>query len=247
MLPAHLLHGEQFEACGVRRGLFVSGFYTGDPLLMNRVKWRFGDHRDILVRTTEPVEHAVLSTIVSISTSEFHLTADGDWEGPTSEAQSVADAEATCMGEAPCADPLKHDFLTTIENLSALQELAAAIPDSERVGVMSGQGWNPTGTTLTFRHQLFRHRARDEDYANLADWPVYTYTAREALDALGYTHYAVPITAYDFEGYTVPPNTYEQHFRGALAQIDFTLAHDVVEEKDVYRASIRSMRVLRHP
>jgi len=158
MFPAQLLHGEQFEAYGVRRAMFVSGFYTGDPLLMNRVKWRFGDHRDILVTTTEPVERAVLSTIVSISTSEFHLTADGDWEGPRPEAQSVADADATCMGEAPCGDSLKHDFLTTVRNLSALQELAAAIPNSERVGLMSGQGWNTTGTRLTFRHQLFRVR-----------------------------------------------------------------------------------------
>jgi len=94
---------------------------------------------------------------------------------------------------------------------------------------------------------LKQHREQDEDYANLADWPVYTYTAREALDAVGYTHYAVPISAYDIEGYIVPPNTYQQHFQGALAQIDFTLAHEVVEEEDVYRASIRSMRVLRNP
>jgi hypothetical protein len=113
--------------------------YTGDPLFINRVKWRFGDHRDVLVTTAEPVERTVLSTIVSIAALEFHLTADGDWEGPTTEAQSMGDAEATCMGKAPRDDALKQDFVMTIESLKELQEVAAAIPSSEKVGLLRAE------------------------------------------------------------------------------------------------------------
>jgi hypothetical protein len=132
--------------------------YTGDPLFLNRVKWRFGDHRDVLVTTAEPVERAVLSTIVSIAASEFHLTADGDWDGPTTEAQSVGDAEATCMGKAPRDDALKQDFVMTIENLKELQEVAAAIPSSEKVGLLRAEDWDATRRSLCFRHKLFRVR-----------------------------------------------------------------------------------------
>jgi len=78
----------------------------------------------------------------------------------------------------------------------------------------------------------------------MEEWPAYTFAAQEAMDAIAYTHQAIPIAAYDLYGDNIPPHAYEEYFKGALAQICFTLTHHLDEVGDVFWANIDSIHIL---
>lgn len=75
-----------------------------------------------------------------------------------------------------------------------------------------------------------------------------TLAARERINAIENTHYAVPLRAYDHDGNIIPPVDYERSLLGAVVCVDFTLFHGSTPQHDhVYTAYIDSLNVLEPP
>jgi hypothetical protein len=89
----------------------------------------------------------------------------------------------------------------------------------------------------------------------IAEWPVQSDAAPDALSHLHDTHVARRMSAYDVDGQFIEPQDYENQLRGALAVMRFTMEKYTMysgkgkdrETRDIYVANVASIRVLVPP
>lgn len=88
----------------------------------------------------------------------------------------------------------------------------------------------------------------DQAGFTIADWPTSTIAARNRLDAMRDSHYAVPIRAYDSEHSLIPPADYDRQLLGAEVCAEFTLYHARKPNGDhAFSAYMDSISVLDDP
>ena len=86
---------------------------------------------------------------------------------------------------------------------------------------------------------------------DLADWPVTSEAAKNALQEMKSSHACQPLPAFDMHGNLIPPSDYEQALRGAVAHVRFSLCKYSWRTGDSYRdpvvADIEMLRVITPP
>jgi len=140
----------------IRNMMLKSGYHAGDPHLLENVHWTLVGDQDLVVTGDSGTKPAVLSMIVNISTSEFHLTADGDWKGPVPGLEEIWKVHATCKAESPNEETHYEDFLASIANLSALQQTISQSAVMDMRCFMRQNEGTEEQTKLMFRHGLFK-------------------------------------------------------------------------------------------
>lgn len=131
-----------------------NGNYAGDERLINKVEWIKINDRDYIASREAPWEPAVLCTVGVTSTTDYHLTCDGDWIGPTAAAGHISEAVAWCMTALPHEGPFAWDNEVTMNNLRLLQEQGAEGEDVNREGFLSEE----QSERLRFQHRFVKVR-----------------------------------------------------------------------------------------
>ncbi|THH11173.1 hypothetical protein EW146_g8136 [Bondarzewia mesenterica] len=255
--------------------LLQSGSYLGDRSLQDKVMWVRDGNRDLLIRKpaadvvlddsgVPPGGHdlADLSAVGVVSASDFWMTADGGYRGPSPFCSCLANVKPSLVLETPDSTPYNVDFTETIRNLLWLQEQKST-PGFGRRGLLLGKDLNQ----FKICHVLFELlvvRPSDADFLckdlppefEIRRWPVSSIAARAELPAIVNTHCVIPIPVYDMYRTLVSPNLYQSHLVGALVEVHFTITHWSIGPKcdqssggaaDTYMADVVSIRVIAPP
>ncbi|THH04803.1 hypothetical protein EW146_g10079, partial [Bondarzewia mesenterica] len=129
----------------------ASGSYLGDRSLQDKVMWVRDGNRDLLIRKpaadvvlddsgVPPGSHdlADLSAVGVVSASDFWMTADGGYRGPSPFCSCLANVKPSLVLETPDSTPYNVDFTETIRNLLWLQEQKST-PGFGRRGLLLGK------------------------------------------------------------------------------------------------------------
>jgi hypothetical protein len=160
------------------RNLLDTGFYLGTNTFRDNVRWvRDGRANRLAVDIAQPLaeDHtgtigegatrysspsaeaelilAPLCAIVQISSSDYWLTADCGYCGPSVTMPSLANVKPSCMGEWPDVEPFRAEFTTVMENLQWLQAQTATLNLTARCGLFPITGAEPR---FNVRHVLFK-------------------------------------------------------------------------------------------
>ncbi|KAJ7442657.1 hypothetical protein FB451DRAFT_99147 [Mycena latifolia] len=183
----------------------------------------------------------VFSMIVFITYENFYGMPCANWNGPTIQTRTFADAKLTFTGKAPTHPHLAKDFHESWAKLAKIFD-SAKTPDAHgQRGVLIPPSENASlDSKLKFTHRLFETvQEGDEDDDDvpveftIQQWPVRSDAAKKALAELKSTHRVIHLPAFDAspEGKVIPPGAYKTQLAGALAQIQFTLSHWSIRSK----------------
>jgi len=238
-----------------------NSLYIGVDQTRDNVVWMPENRGHRLVERTATSEKktAVLTVITTISNDDFFLTPDASYKGRTNFNSSLADVKLSCVGRRPMETDLIDEFAHAVRNVSAIMDQVHTL-GLPRVGVTMPPG-STTPTALKFRHVLFKDVATanvvlPEDAPStfhIANWPVYSPSARKELELMRHTHAVVPLPAYDFDGNLITPLEYRNKLKGAVAVVRFDLLHWAFPARegrpasDTYVANIHRIDVLRNP
>lgn len=84
----------------------------------------------------------------------------------------------------------------------------------------------------------------------MANWPVFSPSARKELESMQGTHCVIPLPAYDIDGNLISPREYRAKLKGALVVMRFDLTHWTISAKqgrpatDTFVANIRRIDIL---
>lgn len=81
----------------------------------------------------------------------------------------------------------------------------------------------------------------------IAEWPVRTPAAKEALTAITNSHYILTPPIYDLPGQLVQPTDYYKRFRGATALVGFRVTCYKWDKNNTICADLEHLRVLVTP
>jgi hypothetical protein len=88
---------------------------------------------------------------------------------------------------------------------------------------------------------------------HIANWPVFSPSAKKELESMLGTHTVVPLPAYDAEGNLISPREYRSKLKGALVAMRFDLTHWAFPARagrpaaDTFVANIRRIDMLEDP
>jgi len=141
------------EICNM---MLKSGYHAGDPHLLQNIHWTLVGDQDLIVTGDSGMKPTVLSMIVNISTSDFHLTADGDWKGLEPGLEEIWKVHSMCKAESPNEETHYEDFLASITNLSALQQTISQSAVIDMWCFMRQNEGTDEQMKLVFHHGLFK-------------------------------------------------------------------------------------------
>ncbi|PCH40664.1 hypothetical protein WOLCODRAFT_159329 [Wolfiporia cocos MD-104 SS10] len=217
----------------------------------------------------EPVQGsddpAILSAVCEINASDFYMTADGGYQGPTQYIPSFAQVKPTCTGSKPGVVPFTDDFAQVCDNIKALQREITTPGFTHMRGVLSSD--EPRFARLKMQHVLFQPKDADDDENNAEDsphgdipsfckienWPTYSAAAATELQRIidDGTLDLIPLPAYDRHGDLMFPGQYRNYLTGAVVECHFTLSHWSIKKNnigmDVFVADVVALRVIIPP
>ncbi|RXW20518.1 hypothetical protein EST38_g5329 [Candolleomyces aberdarensis] len=213
-----------------------------------------------------PPRPAVLAAIVRFRSHDgFYLSACGGWT-PASPFRGGPKSFAQCRPSAIAEDPrnipdIEGDFETGMRQMVELCNEQS--PGPQAVGLID---WSNMYLHRGFKvgHRIFEKKSagcqlavdeeeeeeeeEDDPEFRIDGWPVQNNAAAQAeLNRLRDTHITRPIPAYDIAGNRIRPSRYAAELRGAVVRLEFYLIHRVIDERHVFSADVKRIRVLVPP
>ncbi|KAI0054548.1 hypothetical protein BV25DRAFT_648934 [Artomyces pyxidatus] len=271
-----------------RQRLIDTGLYLGNGFVRDGVMWaRDGKANRLILKPApgEPVDEAgmpigeftlaPLSMVAVISSSDYYLTSDGGYRGPSIYCGSFAEIKPSCALQklyAPADVRFDEDYAEALKTLEWLQGAAATQGLAKRGLFMPSDDGR-----IKVRHVLFEPISSDdssEDDADanvpsslqvsrdplgaeftIAKWPTNSEVVRGELKEMKDTYDVIPIPAYDMYGDLISPKLYRIRLEGALVEVHFNLTHwsiggrrgSATPAADTYTADLVSMRVIVPP
>ncbi|KAJ7281448.1 hypothetical protein C8J57DRAFT_1495107 [Mycena rebaudengoi] len=236
-----------------RNKLIQDSLYLGTTAIRDKVIWRRIGRKTCLVTKASATAHDAAQPTDSTE----------------SQTQTTDDASGSTLPDP--ITPLIPATLTMIALISP--EIFWPVEDgywketkgNDKQGVLNPKE-KPT-TSIKLHHVLFEKIDHDQNDGKLtppplrnssegkfkiADWPVNSIQAREALADMTSTHRVTQLpTAYDIAGKLIQPGQYKKTLMGAVVRASFALRHwNIASEEegvvghDSYAADIDSIRVI---
>ncbi|KAF7361656.1 hypothetical protein MVEN_00509000 [Mycena venus] len=243
--------------------LLSNPYYLGTCDVLKNVTWsKIGSANMLVDRAStssdngrhalDPVKLEVVARISADRDDSRWLAPCGLWAGPERYISKFEDLKLKYRLVAP--DHKDRPIFT--ENFEvALENLETLMSKVETKGYRKAGVLESPKTSIRLRHKVFELKVTDEeddeDAFPLRDWPVENDAARDALRDMDSTHRVNRIPLYNLEGDLVQPSQCMDVLKGAVVRANFTMSHwrisDGVDNRDIYTADIRSLRVIPSP